>query len=229
MNNVIEHVQHPVRFLQTANGLLKKTGQVYCSTPNGFQDGYFLKTANKRGVKINLLENHFFYYHPKTLARLFKACGFKIQRSYCEDISHALNDFGILPRFKYPRELQNLSLSEFQYKTNREFEVSDNEIGLFKNAPSVKSWRLNFERLKRSLFRIHFPPYLPIGHQQHIFAEKAANGMAADGHFSPQNRALKFFVMPRLQSSSFPEVASPHSAARFARPRILKSRKSTHR
>lgn len=65
MNNVIEHVQHPVRFLEKTHQLLKLFGKVYCSTPNGFQDGHFLRTANKRGVRFNLLENHFFYYHPK--------------------------------------------------------------------------------------------------------------------------------------------------------------------
>jgi len=172
MNNVIEHVQNPVQFLHTANKLLKKGGRVYCSTPNGFQDGYVLKTANKRGIKINLLENHFFYYHPKTLAELFKFCGFKVQRTYCEDISHSLNDFGFLPWFKYPRETQNLELSSYRYKINEAFDISDREIRSFKNDPSLKLWRIKCERLKRKLFRIHFPTSLPVGHQQHLFAAK---------------------------------------------------------
>jgi 2-polyprenyl-3-methyl-5-hydroxy-6-metoxy-1,4-benzoquinol methylase len=80
MNNVIEHVQHSVRFLEKAHHLLKASGRIYCSTPNGFQDGRFLQTANKHGFRFNLLENYFFYYHPRTLQKMFEACGFKIIR-----------------------------------------------------------------------------------------------------------------------------------------------------
>jgi 2-polyprenyl-3-methyl-5-hydroxy-6-metoxy-1,4-benzoquinol methylase len=172
MNNVIEHVQNPVSFLQIANKLLKKGGRVYCSTPNGFQDGHVLKEANKRGIKINLLENHFFYYHPKTLAKIFKACGFKIQKAYCEDIKHSLNNFGLLPWFRYSRKTYNISFSSFKDKTNKEFEISDDEIKSYKNDPSLKPWRFAFERNKKRIFQIHFPAFLAMGHQQHIFAEK---------------------------------------------------------
>jgi 2-polyprenyl-3-methyl-5-hydroxy-6-metoxy-1,4-benzoquinol methylase len=172
MNNVIEHVQDPVKFLQITNRLLKKGGRVYCSTPNGFQDGHVLKTANKHGIKVNLLENHFFYYLPKTLAKIFEACRFKIQKAYCEDVSHSLNNFGLLPWFRYSRKTYNLSLSSFTNKTNEEFKISDEEIKSFKNDPSLKHQRLRFNNYKKKLFQIHFPAFLPIGHQQHIFAEK---------------------------------------------------------
>lgn len=172
MNNVIEHVQNPVRFLQCANQLLKKAGRIYCSTPNGFQDGHVLKTANRRGLKINLLENHFFYYHPKTLVKIFHACGFKIQKSYCEDPSHTLNDFGLLPWFKYPREPQNFALSAFQSRTNEKFHVSEEDIRSYKHHPTLQSWRLKYKRLQKKFFRIHFPTHLPIGHQLHVSAEK---------------------------------------------------------
>jgi 2-polyprenyl-3-methyl-5-hydroxy-6-metoxy-1,4-benzoquinol methylase len=172
MNNVIEHVQDPVKFLQITNTLLKKGGRVYCSTPNGFQDGYVFKTANKHGIKVNLLENHFFYYHPKTLVKIFESCGFKVQKAYCEDISHSLNNFGLLPWFRYSRKTYNLSLSSFKDKTNEEFKISDEEIRSFKNDPSLKPGRLRFNSFKKKLFQIRFPAFLPLGHQQHIFAEK---------------------------------------------------------
>ena len=100
MNNVIEHIQNPVLFLNKANEILKKGGTVYCSTPNGVQDGAILKVANKRGFEINLLENHFYYYPPKTLRNIFKHCGFKITHAYSEDISHSLKDFGVIPGIK---------------------------------------------------------------------------------------------------------------------------------
>jgi 2-polyprenyl-3-methyl-5-hydroxy-6-metoxy-1,4-benzoquinol methylase len=172
MNNVIEHVQNPVKFLQITNKLLKKGGRVYCSTPNGFQDGYVLKTANKHGIKVNLLENHFFYYHPKTLVKIFESCGFKVQKAYCEDISHSLNNFSLLPWFRYSKKTYNLSLSSFKNKTNEEFNISDEEIRSYKNDRSLTLQRLKFNSLKRNLFQIRFPVFLPIGHQQHVYAEK---------------------------------------------------------
>jgi 2-polyprenyl-3-methyl-5-hydroxy-6-metoxy-1,4-benzoquinol methylase len=171
MNNVIEHVQHPIRFLEIACQLLKPSGRIYCSTPNGFQDGRFLQTANKHGIKFNLLENHFFYYHPRTL-QMFEACGFKIIHHYSEDISHVLNDLGISPRFKYPHANQRLRLSAFKNKSNEDFHIGDEEIRSFKDHPQMKNWRLNFDRSRKKFFELKFPPFLPLGHQQHIFAEK---------------------------------------------------------
>ncbi|MDZ7363486.1 MAG: class I SAM-dependent methyltransferase [candidate division KSB1 bacterium] len=173
MNNVIEHVQHPLRFLEKAHQLLKTSGRIYCSTPNGFQDGHFLKTANKHGLRFNLLENHFFYYPPKTLWKMFETCGFKIIRHYCEDISHSLNDFGISPRFKYPHENQRLTLSAFKNKLNEDFQISDEEIRSFKNHPQLKTWKLRLHRFRKEVFALKYRPCLPIGHQQLVYAEKA--------------------------------------------------------
>jgi SAM-dependent methyltransferase len=172
MNNVIEHVQDPVRFLNTACALLKKGGRVYCSTPNGFQDGYVLKTANKRGFKKNLIENHFFYYHPRTLAKLFKACGFSVRKAYCEDISHSLSNFGLLPGFRRHSHEQHLRLNSIESKENAVLKISDDKIKSFKYDPSVRVSRLKWEQLRRRLFRLRFPASLPIGHQQNMFAEK---------------------------------------------------------
>jgi 2-polyprenyl-3-methyl-5-hydroxy-6-metoxy-1,4-benzoquinol methylase len=172
MNNVIEHVLHPLHFLNKARQLLKTKGRVYCSTPNGFQDGNFLKTANKRGFKFNFLENHFFYYHPQTLSKIFEACEFKIVQHYCEDISHSLNDFGILPWFKFPRENQMLNLSAFKSESNVDFKISDEEIKSFKNHSQLKTWKLYLDKLRREIFRVKFPARIPLGHQQAIFAEK---------------------------------------------------------
>lgn len=172
MINVIEHVQHPLKFLHNAHKLLKRGGIVYCSTPNGFQDGHVLKTANKRGIKINLLENHFFYYPPETLVNIFKSCGFKIIKAYCRDIKHSLNDFGLMPTFRYSSNTQDFSLNSFKDKTNREFDISDEEIKSFKNDPGLKLWKLKLKSIERKFFHIRMPYYLPIGHQQFISAKK---------------------------------------------------------
>jgi len=172
LNNVIEHVQDPVKFLKIANKLLKKGGLIYCSTPNGFQDGAVLKEANKRSIKINLLENHFFYYHPKTLSEIFKSCGFKIKKAYCEDIKHSLNNFGFLPWFRYSHKTYNFSLVSFKDKTNKEFNISDEEIKSFKNDPSLKLWRIKLKHFEKKIFRVRLPIWIPIGHQQNLLAEK---------------------------------------------------------
>lgn len=172
LNNVIEHVQDPVKFLKITNKLLKKGGLIYCSTPNGFQDGSVLKEANKRGIKINLLENHFFYYHPKTLIEIFKSSGFKIKKAYCEDIKHSLNNFGFLPWFRYARKTADFALSDFKNKNNEEFTISNEEIKSLKNDPSLKVWRMKLKFLEKKLFRVRLPVWIPIGHQQNILAEK---------------------------------------------------------
>jgi SAM-dependent methyltransferase len=172
MNNVIEHVQHPIRFLEKAHQLLKTSGRVYGSTPNGFQDGRFLQTANQRGFKFNLLENHFFYYQPRTLRKMFEACGFRVIKHHIEDVSRSLNDFGILPWFKYPYENQTLNLTAFKNKTNEDFAISDEEIHSFKNHPQLKIWKLRLNKFRKDFFRINFPARFPLGHQQQIHAEK---------------------------------------------------------
>jgi 2-polyprenyl-3-methyl-5-hydroxy-6-metoxy-1,4-benzoquinol methylase len=169
MNNVIEHVQDPVVFLRAANRLLPVGGQVYCSTPNGFQDGHVLKTANRRGFRVNLLENHFFYYHPRTLAKLFAGSGFKVRRAWSEDAKHTLKDFGLIPRLKTRLEQTEPKLSDFQDRTNVKFGLSEEEIQSFRNHPAVSWWRL---RLRQLAFQARFPTALPIGHQQHLFADK---------------------------------------------------------
>ncbi len=173
MNNVIEHVQDPMAFLRLSRQLLRPGGRVYCSTPNGFQDGRFLQTANRRGFRFNLLENHFFYYPPKTLRRMFEAAGFHILQHYCEDLSHTLNDLGFLPWFKYSRDTQSLRLSEFRDRSNVDFHIEDAEIAAYKSRPELKRWKLRLRLTLREVFRLKFPAALPLGHQQHIFAMRA--------------------------------------------------------
>ena len=172
MNNVIEHVQNPVSFLIKANQILSKEGRVYCSTPNGVQDGHVLKTANKRGYIINLLENHFFYYPPKTLRNIFKSCSFKIAHSYSEDVSHSLQDFGITRKFNYESEKDEFNLDFYDDKSNVDFIISDEELNSYKNHLSVSKWRIKLNNYRREIFRFRFPYYIPLGHQQHIYARK---------------------------------------------------------
>lgn len=172
MNNVIEHIQDPVVFLSKANKILKKGGTVYCSTPNGVQDGAILKIANKKGFEMNLLENHFYYYPPKTLRKIFVHCGFKIVHAYTEDISHTLQDFGILPGIKKTQNLPEHSLDYYYDKSNTEFNLTVEETNSYKLHTSAANWKILFNKYKREIFRFRFPYFFPIGHQQHIYARK---------------------------------------------------------
>lgn len=169
--DILEHVQNPITSLQKANKLLKKSGIIYCSVPNGVQDGFFMKTANKRGIKFNLLENHFYYYPPKTLSNIFKSCGFKILKSYCTDISHTINDFGLSPRFKYPKDIQNFSFDTFKDKPDPQY-MQDQDFKNFRSAPSVNSWRFFVRRMNNKFLKLRIPSFFNIGHRLHIYAEK---------------------------------------------------------
>jgi len=172
MNNVIEHIQDPVIFLNKTNRILKKGGTVYCSTPNGVQDGAVLKTANRRGFKVNLLENHFYYYPPITLSNLFRHCGFEIIRAFSEDISHSLKDFGILPSSTklVPDDGYNLDL--YDKKPDNNFSIDIDEINTYKKHSTAKTWKILFHKYRKDIFRIRFSPFFPIGHQQYIYARK---------------------------------------------------------
>lgn len=169
--DILEHVQNPITTLQKANKLLKKSGVMYCSVPNGVQDGSFLKTANKRGIKFNLLENHFYYYPPKTLSNIFESCGFEILKSYCTDISHTINDFGLSPTFKYPKDIQNFSFDTFKDKPDPHY-LLDQDFKNFKLAPTANSWRFYIRRMNNRFIKLKIPSFFKIGHRLHIYAEK---------------------------------------------------------
>jgi len=172
INNVIEHIQDPVIFLNKTNKILTKGGTVYCSTPNGVQDGAVLKTANRRGFKVNLLENHFYYYPPKTLCNIFKHCGFEIIRAFSEDISHSLKDFGIFPGSAKPEPDDEYNLDLYDKKPDNSFSLDIEEINSYKNHQTTKTWKILFHKYRKEIFRIRFSPFFPIGHQQHIYARK---------------------------------------------------------
>ncbi|MCX6163397.1 MAG: class I SAM-dependent methyltransferase [Ignavibacteriae bacterium] len=172
MNNIIEHVQNPVNFLRKTNQILKTGGLVWCSTPNGVQDGAVFKTANKQGTVLNLLENHFFYYKPKTLKKIFESCGFEILKSYCEGIKHSLTDFGLLPGAKIQGIFEEYNLNDYKDKKNVEFKFSREEIKNMHKDKSLKDYKLKIDLFINRISKMRLPSGIPIGHQQNILAKK---------------------------------------------------------
>lgn len=172
MNNIIEHVQNPVDFLKKTNEILKNGGLVWCSTPNGVQDGAFLKTVNRQGSILNLLENHFFYYKPETLKSIFESCGFKILKSYCEGFRNTLKDFGLIPWIKIKGGFEEYNLNDFINKKNTDFKFSTEEIKKLPEDKSLNDFKLKFELFLEKYTRLRLPSSLGIGHQQYILAEK---------------------------------------------------------
>ncbi len=172
MNNIIEHVQDTVSFLKKTNQILKKGGRVLCSTPNGVQDGMLLKTANRQGIILNMLENHFFYYKPETLKNIFEHCGFRILKSYCDGIKHSLKDFGLIPGARIKNSYSNYKLSDFENVKNEEFNSMEEEIENIKKDPSLKTSRIKFNLFINKISKLRIPSAIPIGHQQTILAEK---------------------------------------------------------
>lgn len=172
MNNIIEHVQNTVSFLQKANIILKTGGRVLCSTPNGVQDGAMLKAANSKGTVLNMLENHFFYYKPKTLRKIFEYCGFRILKSYCDGLKHSLKDFGLLPGAGITDSYVNYKLSDYEFLSNKEFETMADDLESMKSDPSLKTSRIKFNLFINRISKLRIPSAIPIGHQQTVLAEK---------------------------------------------------------
>ncbi|MCX7832761.1 MAG: class I SAM-dependent methyltransferase [Ignavibacteria bacterium] len=172
MNNVIEHCLNPIEFLQKAYYILEKKGFVWCSTPNGYQDGALLKRANKQGIMLNLLENHLFLYKPKTLIKMFEKVGFKIIKSYCENIKHSITDFGVIPFLKVKDANEKFSLVDFEGKCNVEFYFTKSDLQEFRKNPALKSYKLKFNLFLKKFVPVKIPWGIPIGHQQFILAQK---------------------------------------------------------
>ena len=75
MWDVIEHLQDPRAYLQTAARLLRPGGLLSITTPNIRSLAYFLLGPAWRPVGPN---DHLYYFAPRSLARLLAECGFSI-------------------------------------------------------------------------------------------------------------------------------------------------------
>jgi hypothetical protein len=106
------------------------------------------------------------------LREIFKHCGLKIIRSFSEDISHSLKDFGLLPSSPKEEDNDKFNLDVYDKKSDNSFLLSIDEINSYENHPSAKSWKIMFHKYRKEIFKFRFPYYLPLGHQQHVYARK---------------------------------------------------------
>jgi len=75
MNDLIEHVTDPVKTMQIANKLLKKSGIIFLVTPNG--GSIMAKITGKDWVHYKPNE-HLSYFSPKTISILLKKAKFNV-------------------------------------------------------------------------------------------------------------------------------------------------------
>lgn len=81
---VIEHINNPQEEVTNFNILLRKGGLVYATTPN-FNS--LLRYRLKAAYNVITYPEHLAYYSPKTIAYLFKNCGFSIKKIETTGIS----------------------------------------------------------------------------------------------------------------------------------------------
>ncbi len=81
--DLLEHVRDPFRFLQDANRVVAKGGQIFFITPNGKEDFWLIHQRFLRGQgRSVLLLNHFHYFLPETLDRMLKESGFQVRHAF---------------------------------------------------------------------------------------------------------------------------------------------------
>ena len=137
------------------------------------QDGTILKVANKKEHKVNLLEKHFYYYPPKTLRNIFKHCEFRIIRTFNEDISRSLKDFGLLNASAKEEDKDEYNLQVYDKKPDNDFSLTIDEIDSLKIIPLQKAGKYCSINTGKKFLDSGFLLFdLPLGHQQHIYARK---------------------------------------------------------
>jgi len=75
-SHLIEHLNDPASFLTEANRVLKEGGRVFITTPNisGFQARLY------GGQWRSAIFDHLYLFSVRTLTKMFKKAGFKIEK-----------------------------------------------------------------------------------------------------------------------------------------------------
>lgn len=75
---VIEHVEHPERFVKLSYDLLKKGGRILITTPHPKTDKLLKLLAHLHIVDSKEIHDHKYYFTVNDLKKLFTRCGFRV-------------------------------------------------------------------------------------------------------------------------------------------------------
>jgi 2-polyprenyl-3-methyl-5-hydroxy-6-metoxy-1,4-benzoquinol methylase len=99
VNNVLEHTTDPVRFMKECRRLLKPTGQMYLSVPNGANDSRnLIRFWREERTAACSKDGHLFFFPPQALRALFDRSGFAVHQSRSYGFNRGLRNCGLLPQ-----------------------------------------------------------------------------------------------------------------------------------
>ncbi|MFC1553821.1 class I SAM-dependent methyltransferase [candidate division KSB1 bacterium] len=101
LRDIIEHTSDPVIFLKKCFTSLRNGGKLFIKIPNGRCNLQpFLNTNRKYNVPVNLSQAHLYYFENRTLKKIIKDCGFKINSFYAVGLKRGLRALGYIPKYK---------------------------------------------------------------------------------------------------------------------------------
>ncbi|MDQ6984050.1 MAG: class I SAM-dependent methyltransferase [Ghiorsea sp.] len=102
VQDILEHVPQPLAFLKECRRIIRDDGLLYLSVPNGLADvqnliDYYNK-YNKAGFSG---AGHIYFFSIAALNKLFKSCGFQVEKSYSVNFKKGLRSLSVLPKSKH--------------------------------------------------------------------------------------------------------------------------------
>lgn len=105
INNVLEHVLDPVGMLRECRRIIKPTGRLYLSVPNGYNDSRELLDFHRlEGTPALSNKGHIYFFRGRTLLGLFERSGFAVRSKKTYGIKRGFRNLGWLPRKKNWKE-----------------------------------------------------------------------------------------------------------------------------
>ncbi len=99
VNNVLEHVPHPLALLQECYRIVKPDGLFYLSVPNGFVDSRdLIAFYNEAHEPARSKHGHIFFFQKQTLLYLFGKIGFEIIKRHTYGWKRGLRSVKKLPK-----------------------------------------------------------------------------------------------------------------------------------
>ena len=105
VQDVLEHVPDPMRFLHECRRILKQDGSLFLSVPNGLSDmqGLIKYSAMYHSPAFSGA-GHIYFFSADCLNFMFETAGFKVDKVYSFNFKKGLRNFSILPDEKHWKE-----------------------------------------------------------------------------------------------------------------------------